>query len=288
MARYGAWSPLPGNPNTGALTADILCVHTMVGGLAGTDATFRKQGYAGTFSHFGVGPAGQVVQWQDTAYRGAANLNGNHRIISVETADLGAPFPAWNTNADDVPAWTPEQLDALARLIAWACAVHDIPCELIPDSKAGRRGIGYHRQGCDGDYPDGRVSGGELWSSARGKVCPGNRRIAQIPGVLATAARLLDSGNTPASTPKDPEMELSDLLPDLYPDVPVRKMSVGDTLAWSAAHAARAETQAINARNDLADYRKVTDAKLDAILAAIKASNAPGPDPDTRYRLVPE
>ena len=255
MARFGEWRPLgPGWAQRPRLTPDIIGLHTMVTDLPRCDAMFRRNGYAGIHSHFGVGGAGEVWQWQDSDLRAGANLNGNHRIISVETADHGPGFASWDTRGDNVPAWTAAQVAALAELVAALCLAHDIPCVLIPDSLPGRRGIGYHRQGCDGSYPDGRVPGGELWSSARGKVCPGNARIAQIPAVIARARALLDP------TPED-DMQITDRLPDLFTGVPDDSMTVGDSIAWACAHAAFARRDAAAA---LATAQRI-EAKLDQL-----------------------
>lgn len=189
MARMpgAVWRPIA---HSGAdLSAhDILCYHTMVGSLNGTDSYFRGNAPNGSSSHFGVGHDGVIYQWVDTANRAAANLNGNHHIISVETADVGTGFPKWNLNdGSAVPSWTAAQIEANAKIAAWVYKTHGIPLSLIPDSKPGRKGIGYHRQGCDPN----RVSGGEKWSTAYGKVCPGNRRISQIPSVIARAKHLI-------------------------------------------------------------------------------------------------
>jgi len=188
------WRPLgPGNPPTRMARHDIICLHTMVGYLTSTDDMFKRQGYTGVESHFGVGGIwgsdkatgldGIVYQWVDTEYRADANLDGNHRLISIETAD-NAPH-----SAADILSWTPNQVRAIIRLVATLCKHYDIPAELVPDSKPGRRGIAYHRQGID----PWRVAGGETWSNSRGKECPGDRRIAQIrneiiPGVRAALA----------------------------------------------------------------------------------------------------
>jgi hypothetical protein len=191
MARFGMWKPLAGNwaSQSRMTQVDILSVHTMVGSLAGTDSMWRRTGYSGNHSHFGIGGNGECTQWQDTAYRAAANYNGNWHIISVECADVGAPFPAWNTNdGAAVPAFSAPQIETLAQLIAAMCKAHNIPCALIPDSKVGRRGIGYHRLG----VPGYMAPGTEQWSTAQGKVCPGNRRIAQIPQVIARAQQILN------------------------------------------------------------------------------------------------
>ena len=203
MARMpGAlWRPIPAS--TSRITSyDILCWHTMVGSLWGTDGYFRKIA-PGVNSHFGTGPDGTIVQWVDTAFRSGANLNGNHHIISVETADLGAGFPAWNTNdGSQVPAWTDAQLEANAAIAAWVHEEHGIPLTLIPDAKPGRRGQGYHRQG----VPGYMVAGAERWSNATGKVCPGNRRIAQIPELIARAKQIAGGSPAPAPEPEDDDM----------------------------------------------------------------------------------
>lgn len=179
---------------------DIVCIHTMVGGLIGTDGYFRTGnglGYAGTESHFGTGGEGEIVQWQDTAYRADANLDGNHRVISIENADMGPGFPKWNTNdGAAVPAFTEVQMDAIARIVAWVCKTHNIPCELVPDSKSTRRGVAYHRQG----VPGYMVAGGEKWSTSAGKVCPGDRRIAQIPTIIKRAQVILAAASKPSTT----------------------------------------------------------------------------------------
>src|SRR5690606_5963469 len=56
---------------------DIVCVHTIVG-------------YAPAHAaHFSVKANGEILQSRDTAFRSAANLNGNHRVIAIENEDHG-------------------------------------------------------------------------------------------------------------------------------------------------------------------------------------------------------
>ena len=196
MNGFGAaWKPLAaGNPPHRMARYDIVCLHTMVGNLAGTYDYFKQNGWSGTESHFGVGGKwgrdvaakldGVVWQFVDTGYQADANLEGNPRIVSIETADNAPSTPA------KIEAWTPKQFEALAQLVAHLCTAHDIPAVLIPDSKPFRRGIGYHRQGCEhslgvGKVPGFLVAGGERWSTSRGKECPGPARIAQIPALIA-------------------------------------------------------------------------------------------------------
>jgi hypothetical protein len=53
----------------------------------------------------------------------------------------------------------------------------------MPDSRPASRGVGYHKLG----VKPWVVSGGELWSSSAGKVCPGAAKIAQVPNIIALA-----------------------------------------------------------------------------------------------------
>jgi hypothetical protein len=200
---------------------NIFCIHTMVGTLLGTDAMFKDNGYGGTESHYGTGGAGETIrQWQDRAFTADANLDGNPEVISVENADKGPGFAPWS--GDNVPAFTDVQLEQLVELAAWECSLEAhsecpvgwtcrqgvmwngirvaIPPVLIPDTFPGRRGIAYHRQGIDGSLPDMRVAGGVLWSEARGKICPGDRRVAQIRTEIVprVQARILKGSRMPS------------------------------------------------------------------------------------------
>jgi hypothetical protein len=171
---------------------------------------FHENGYGGTESHFGTGERGEGKQWQDIAYTADANYDGNSTVISIENADYGGVFGKWNTNdGNAVPAFTDAQVKRLIDLgtalalpgtagygsmhrlcpKSWSCYENGIPAVLIPDTKPGRRGFGYHAQGVAGQ---GLVSGGVKWSKAYGKVCPGARRIKQIKEIIipGIAARL--------------------------------------------------------------------------------------------------
>ncbi|VXC42825.1 peptidoglycan recognition protein family protein [Nocardioides sp. AX2bis] len=199
------------SPRTPMSRYDIVCVHTIVG-------------YAPAHAaHFSTHGDGRTEQSRDTLYRSAANLDGNHRIIAIENEDHGNPFPAWG--GSDVPALSDEQVESCARILAWAHHEHDVPLQLCPDSRPGSRGLAYHRQGCDGTFTDGhpgRVSGGEVWTSSFGKVCPGGRRIAQLPLILARAREIAYPKENPlmAVTEKD-----FDALAENVADI---KIAVGD------------------------------------------------------------
>src|SRR5690606_22061452 len=159
---------------------DIVCVHTIVG-------------YAPAHAaHFSVRWNGEILQSRDTKYRSAANLDGNHRISAIESEDHGPAFGG----VPKLPEWvplTPAQVAANAKILRWVHETHGVPLQLCPDSRPTSRGLAYHRQGIDGNfnpptykYP-GRVPGGETWTEHRGKVCPTDARIAQIPEILRLA-----------------------------------------------------------------------------------------------------
>lgn len=155
---------------------DIICLHTIVGYAPALAATFSVKANGYTWQH------------RDSLKQSAANLNGNDHIISIETEDHGPAFGSWS--GSNVPPWTPEQIEALAKICAWGYKTHGIPLVACPNSKPGSKGIAYHRQGIDGNYDNGRVPGGEVWSSSRGKVCPGDKRIAQIPQIIKRARQI--------------------------------------------------------------------------------------------------
>jgi hypothetical protein len=159
---------------------DVVCLHTIVGNPPAPAA------------HFSTRADGHIFQSRDTRFQSGANLNGNHRVISIENDDSGPEFGPWDTaNGHAVPPFTPQQVEAIARICAWAHEVHDIPLVACPDSRPGSRGIGFHRQGIKGNFGPfafgGIVAGGEVWTKHKGKVCPGDARIAQIPMIIKRA-----------------------------------------------------------------------------------------------------
>ena len=158
--------------------------------------------------HFYVGRGGEVEQYIDTAHGSGANLDGNHDCVTVETFD-GFPT-SWNGQGVG-PPWTAGQVEALARLAVWCHRAHDIPLVRLPSSRPGTRGIGWHRLGIDGNFPEppggllgGRVDGGERWSTKFGKACPTATRIRQIVEQVLPRAGEIARGDDEV-TPQDIE-----------------------------------------------------------------------------------
>lgn len=200
---------------------DIVCLHTIVG-------------YAPAHAaHFSTAGDGTIYQSRDTRYRSAANLNGNHRVISIENADHGPEFPRWG--GSNVPAFSEAQIEAIAKICAWAHKTHGIPLVACPDSRPGSRGIAYHRQGIDGNFGPfkygGRKPGGEVWSSSFGKVCPGDRRISQIPEIIKRARVIAGLDKPENPTPKG-----NDKVYLIARDAETGKVFIGDGIVRRWVH----------------------------------------------------
>lgn len=162
--------------------------HTAVSG-AGTMFSFFNVAGRAT-PHFYVNDRGDIEQYIDTDYRGSACLNGNPDCIAIESSD----------NFGHRTQWTLEQEEACARLIAWVNKVHGIPLRQLESSRPGTTGIGWHRLGIDGNFPQppghllgGRVAGGEAWSLSAGKECPFDGKITGVVRNIIPRARELSA-----------------------------------------------------------------------------------------------
>ena len=154
-----------------------ICLHIAVSTGASLFNYFNQPG--NPTSHFYVRFSGEVEQYVSTAYRAPAQLEGNPTMVGIETQG------GVGDNLNE--GWYDAQRESLARLCAWLNETHGIPLQAMPNSKPSSRGVGYHKQGVD-PY---RVDGGELWSTAYGKVCPGDARIQQIPSIITRAKQIL-------------------------------------------------------------------------------------------------
>lgn len=172
MARYpGAlWRPLPDRTAPIAPTQAIL--HSAVSNADSLFPYFSRSD-VGVESHFYVRRDGFVEQMVDTGMRADANYKANSRAVSIETWDGGDP---------DKTPWTPQQIDAMARLLAWLHHTHGIP--LTRTTAWDSPGVGGHS-----DYPG-------IWTPVRGKTCPGLIRRPQVDDVIA-AARVIAAPDNP-------------------------------------------------------------------------------------------
>lgn len=135
---------------------------------------------SGASCHLHIALDGTIEQYVDLDQIAWTSGGGNWRTIGIETAGTGTG------------EWTIAQCVAIVEVLAWLCRRYDVPVVLMDSSHPDAVGIGWHRLGIDGNFPPlpdiraGRVQrgGGELWSGARGKVCPGDGRILQIPALV--------------------------------------------------------------------------------------------------------
>lgn len=171
MARMpGAqWLPITVNHSAGGQEqVRGVVLHVMAGTLAGTDSWFRNP-RAQASSHFGTGRAGQLRQWVDTADRAWAQGAGNRTWLSIENEGRGGD------------TLTEPQLDACARVLAWAHTRYGVPLQVA--SHPTERGLGHHGMG------------GTAWGGHTS--CPGAPIVAQKRDIIARAKRLI------AGTPDD-------------------------------------------------------------------------------------
>lgn len=138
--------------------------------------------------HFYLPKIGPGIQQIDLDLQSWSSRDGNGSTTSSEAE--GGLGTAAEVNAEP---WSPDQFENLARILAYENETERVPLQVMPDSLAGSCGLGYHRLGID----PWRVTGGELWSGSRGKLCPGDGKIAQIPDIVARAVEIRGGSQTP-------------------------------------------------------------------------------------------
>jgi hypothetical protein len=167
------WVPVPGQQNRPRRrTGRGVGLH--VAAYLGPSIEKIDEG-TGNDSHLYVRRDGSVEQNVDLDRVSYAMVDGNATLITVETE--GGADPA-TVNSEP---WTPQQVATLAEICRWAHETEDVPLQVMPDSRPASKGIGTHRLGID-PY---RVAGGEVWSTAYGKACPGTAKVAQVPAIVA-------------------------------------------------------------------------------------------------------
>lgn len=158
-----------------------LVVHIAEGFYGGTIA-WQKNPAADVSSHFIAGRDGRVAQMVDTDREAWTQRAGNASWMAVEcegfTTGNRLHRPGWES-------LTPQQVDAVARLLARAHQQYGVPFVLAtgPDS----RGLGYHSMG------------GAAWGH---RDCPGPPIIGQRADIIARARALAGlPDTTPAPHP---------------------------------------------------------------------------------------
>lgn len=159
-----------------------------------------------------------IEQYVDTALRANADYEANDATISVETQG--------GLNNADVEHWDESQILALASIVAWAIATHGIKPQLASDSVAfsdTSKGVSWHRLGID----PWRKPNGMHYSTSRGKRCPGDARIAQIPQILELAVGTPVAPVSNPITPPPPPTPPAPPAPKPAPPAVLRRGSTG-------------------------------------------------------------
>lgn len=150
-----------------------------------------SQARAGASSHFYVRRDGTYEQYVSLRDRSWAQVAGNDQYISIETQGMGSG------------KWTAAQVATLAMLCRTLSDEYGFPLTAMTTSEKGVKGIGYHLLGvpADASQKSRGVSqtGGLMWSSAVGKVCPGPDRVKQVPEIIKQAKRKPNGGSKPVS-----------------------------------------------------------------------------------------
>lgn len=175
MAYYpkAARKLLPENTTQSRINPRTVCLHTAVSNGNSLYSFWMSPGSDGVESHFYLQKSGGFEQYMDTTRRADCQRDGNSFCISVESWD-GYPH-GWD-NGSDVPAWNTAQVDSLVDFLVWCHKTHDIPLRI--SRYWNDSGIAWHRK---------YIGSPGFASSAR--ACPGDRRVAQIPGIIAAAKR---------------------------------------------------------------------------------------------------
>jgi murein DD-endopeptidase MepM/ murein hydrolase activator NlpD len=180
---------------------DCVILHTAASNGDSLQAWFNNPS-AQASSHFYVRKSGVVEQYIDSKYMSWANVQGNPRSVTIETEGIG--------NEE----WTAKQVQAIVALCQWACKTHSIPIRQMASSAASEKGIGWHRLGCDGNYPTTGIlrgrnqrGGGQDWTGAAGygRACPGDDRIKQMPAIIAAVKGTKSTKATKAATKETKE-----------------------------------------------------------------------------------
>jgi hypothetical protein len=137
-----------------------------------------------------VGPG---IQYIDLDLQCWASGSGNRTLPAFESQ--GGLGTAAQVNAEP---WNDNQIENAARFYAHLVETEGAPLQVMPNSLPGSRGLAGHRHGID----PWRCAGGESWSSSRGKLCPGDAKMAQLPVIVARASEIVHGSPTPTPTPQ--------------------------------------------------------------------------------------
>jgi hypothetical protein len=183
------WRPLSDVQTEPGIVPRQLIWHTMVGYLGSTENMFRKDGYWGTESTFGVGGKydgaldGVVYQWQSLDHQADAQFDANAWANSIENSDGGH----WTE------PFTEKQVEAHIRLGVWWC--HQTGVAPVKAPAWNAPGFGYHAMFHE-------------WN-LEAHSCPGPARASQLENeIWPEIAHVLNTRPKPPPQPKFPPFPL--------------------------------------------------------------------------------
>jgi hypothetical protein len=193
----------PENERAPLMVPRSVILHTAVDAVGPTDlAAYFDREDVGARCHFFIHNDGQVDQLLDTNRAGAASGKADAWAISVETEDDSHRL------GSNVNALTRAQVSAFIFLCEWACVEHStIPRRRCTASDGpGAHGIGYHSQPMRERW-EHKLSNGvwfNPWTSAQGKVCPGDKKVRQYEDEIIPALTYVSG----------PPVEVEDVTPE--------------------------------------------------------------------------
>lgn len=133
-----------------------------------------------------VGRYGYCEQYIEVGRIAYGMKDGNSSMVTVESWDgLDRTEKTVDGLGPNDSEWDAGQQLRFADIAAWANREWGVPIQMMQSSKKSERGFAPHRWGIE-PWRTQR-GGGEVWTNHNGKTCPGDKRIAQMPGILARA-----------------------------------------------------------------------------------------------------
>lgn len=224
--------------------------------------------------NFYVNRDGKLYQYYAVNEATAAQVDGNRWYDSVNKRYEGfLALESWDGYGTSVwpkavadrdpgsgPAWTPEQVETIIQLLVWLHNAHGV--RLVKATGVQGEGVGYHSQFL-------RPKPQLRWTSSH--ACPGRKRIAQVPGIIAEAVRRTTPVKPSPTTPNPKESDVA-LTPAEIQSIAnaVWLRDVGSTNDDAQAYLMGARVDAALARANAEDAKELVQtaiAKLDELLA---------------------
>lgn len=187
---WAVWDPIADRDKK-AQSPIRMTVHTAW--VDSADIYGPRRGQGSTYAHVYNPLEGALRQHQELNRMSRADLDGNGLTVSVENQDERREMP-----------FSDSQLENMARLFA---ELVNAPGSRVPNRIAtvdDTRGLAWHRLGVLGNFgrynPDDITTWcahqtGERWTTARGKTCPTNPRIRQIPEIWKRAQKYIEGAD---------------------------------------------------------------------------------------------